>query len=54
MVFLFQTKKTAISSSVDTMSSEPDHEQPKNFGMNNQSFILTAHVIAEQFKQQRT
>jgi hypothetical protein len=40
-------KKTAISSSVDTLSSESDCEQPKNFGINNQSFILNAHVIAE-------
>ena len=43
----------AISSSVDTLSSEPDCKQPKNYGINNKSFILIAHVIAEKFKQHR-
>jgi len=51
-MFLFQQKKkkkkkTVISSSVDTLSSESDREKPKKFGINNQSLILTAHVIAE-------
>jgi hypothetical protein len=36
MVFLFQTKETAIPSSTDTLSSEPDHKPAKNFGMNNE------------------
>jgi hypothetical protein len=47
MVFLFQ-KKIAISSSVETLSSESYHETPTDFGV-----ILATRVIAEQSGIQR-
>ena len=47
IMFLFQTKNVAISSSVETLSPK----QPTNFGMKSQSFVLAALVVGEQFKQ---
>jgi hypothetical protein len=51
MMFIFQTKNCNFFTQLKYSNQKLTTRQPTNFGIKNYSFILTAHVTAEQFKK---